>query len=197
MRNTNHKLFHDKSLRHIHNDLNIIGAVRNYFIALSMRYYRRYGKGLSYSKMSRHLTKLRNLEKYQHWHIRYLWSLQNMFKRLVQSFREMRTLGRGHPQFKSCQKHKGMAFDGTQTRLEKVLDKQKHHRNHPTYRIRLNGRSYRFALHRPIKALSLKFMSVETPSETCISPLLQIFRKSSLNPRQVKLKRLISVSQIS
>ena len=116
-----------------------------------MRYYRRYGKGLSYSKMARHLTKLKKLEKYQHWNIPYAWSLQNVLKRLSQSFREMRTHKRGHPQFKKCQKHKGMTFDGAQVPIEKVLDTQKHQRNHPTYQIRLNGRWYRFALHREIK----------------------------------------------
>ncbi len=134
-------------MRHLHDDLNIIGVVRNHFLAISMRYYRRYGKGLSYRKMSAHLTKLKKLEKYQHWNIPYSWALQNVLKRLSQSFREMKTLGRGHPQFKSCKKHKGMTFDGTQVPLEKVLDKQKHERNHPTYKIRLNGRWYRFALH--------------------------------------------------
>ena len=150
MRNTKHKLFHDKTLRHLHDDLNIIGILRNHFIALSMRYYRIYGKRLSYAKMSKHLTKLKKLEKYQHWNIPYSWSLQNMLKRLAESFREMKTLGRGHPQFKSCKKHKGMTFDGGQAPLEKVLDKQKHERNHPTYKVRLNGRYYRFALHREI-----------------------------------------------
>ena len=151
MRNTKHKLFHDKTLKRLHNDLNICGVVRNHFIALSMRYYRRYGNRLSYSKMSKHLTKLKKLEKYQHWNIPYSWSLQNVLKRLSQCFREMRTLGRGHPQFKKCQKHKGMTFDGTQTPIEKVLDAEKHQRNHPTYKIRLNGYWYRFALHREIK----------------------------------------------
>ena len=156
MRNTTHKLFHDKQLRHLHDALNIIGVVRNHFIALSMRYYRRYGKGLSYKQMSKHLTKLKKLEKYEHWHIPYSWSLQNMLKRLAQTFREMKTLGRGHPQFRSCKKHKGMTFDGLQAPLEKVLAKQKHERNHPTYRIRLNGRWYRFALHRPIEGKILR-----------------------------------------
>ena len=151
MRNTKHKLFKDKTLRHLHDELNIIGVVRNHFLALSMRYYRRYGKELSYSKMSAHLTNLKKLEKYQHWNIPYSWALQNVLKRLSQSFREMKTLGRGHPQFKSCKKHKGMTFDGRQAPLEKVLDKQKHERNHPTYKIRLNGCWYRFALHRPIE----------------------------------------------
>ena len=151
MRNTTHKLFRDQTLRHLHDDLNIIGVVRNHFIALSMRYYRRYGKGLSYAKMSAHLTKLKKLEKYDFWNIPYSWALQNMLKRLAQSFREMRTLRRGHPQFKACKKHKGMTFDGGQAPLEEVLEKQKHERNHPTYKIRLNGRWYRFALHRPIE----------------------------------------------
>ena len=151
MRNTKHKLFKDKTLRHLHDDCNICGVVKNHFLALCMRYYRRYGKGLSYRKMSKHLTKLKKLEKYQHWNIPYSWSLQNVLKRLAASFREMKTLGRGHPKFKSCKKHKGMTFRGEQVKLEKVLDKQKNQRNHPTYKIRLNGRWYRFALHREIE----------------------------------------------
>ena len=151
MQNTTHKLFKDKMFRHLHDDLNICGIVRNHFIALFMRYYRRYGKGLSYGKMSKHLTKLKKLENYQHWNIPYSWTLQNILKRLAQSFREMKTLGRGHPQFKSCKKHKGMTFEGGQAPIEKVLDKQKHERNHPIYKVRLNGRWYRFALHRAIE----------------------------------------------
>ena len=151
MRNTNHKLFHDKTLRHLHDEFNICGVVKNHFLALSMRYYRRYGKGLSFFKMCKHLTKLKRLEKYKHWNIPYSWSLQNILKRLAQSFKEMRTLGRGHPQFKSCKKHKGMTFSGEQVKIEKVLDAQKNERNHPTYKIRLNGHWYRFALHREIE----------------------------------------------
>ena len=151
MRNTKHKLFHDKDLRCLHNELDICGIVRNHFIALSMRYYRMFGKGLSYSKMSAHLTKLKKLEKYQHWNIPYAWSLQNILKRLAQTFREMKTHGRGHPQFKSCKKHKGMTFRGENIKLEYLLPKQKNVRNHPTYQIRLNQRWYRFALHRSIE----------------------------------------------
>ena len=151
MRNTNHKLFHDRLLNRLHDELNICGVVRNHFIALCMRYYRRYGKGLSYAKKSKHLTKLKKLEKHKHWNIPYAWSLQNILKRLAQSFREMKTLKRGHPQFKSCKKHKGMTFSGEQVKIEKVLDAEKNERNHPTYKIRLNGLWYRFALHREIK----------------------------------------------
>ena len=131
MRNTTHKLFHDKSLKHLHDDLNICGIVRNHFLALCMRYKRRYGKGLSFAKMCKHLTKLKKLEKYQHWHIPYSWSLQNILKRLAQSFREMRTLGRGHPKFKACQKQKGMTFSGEQVAIKFVCAKQKNARNHP------------------------------------------------------------------
>ena len=44
-----------------------------------------------------------------------------------------------------------MTFRGKQVKLEKILDAQKNERNHPTYRIRLNGHWYRFALHREVK----------------------------------------------
>ena len=151
MRNTKHKLFHDKTLQRLHTDLNICGVVRNHFIALSMRYYRRYGKGLSYKKMSAHLTKLKKLEKYQHYNISYSWCVQKVVKRLAQSFRAMKTLGRGSPKFRKCQKQKGMTFRGEHVRIEKLLEKQKHFRNHPTYHIRLNRHWYRFALHREIQ----------------------------------------------
>ena len=46
----------------------------------------------------------------------------------------MKTLGRGRPKFRKCQKHKGMTFRGEQVRIEKLLEKQKHFRNHPTYK---------------------------------------------------------------
>ena len=151
MRNTTHKLFHDKSLKFLHDDLNIIGIVRNHFVALSRRYYRRYGKSLSYRKMSKHLTKLKRLEKYAYWNIPYSWALQNVLKRLAQSYSEMKSLGRGQPRFKKCKQHKGMTFSGEQCPIEHIAPKQKNERNHPTYRIRLNGRWYRFALHRPIE----------------------------------------------
>ena len=75
----------------------------------------------------------------------------DILKRLAESFREMRTLKRGHPQFKSCKKHKGMTFSGEQVKIQKILDAQKHERNHPTYKIRLNGHWYRFAMHREIQ----------------------------------------------
>ena len=151
MRNTKHKLYHDKSLKHLHDDLNICGIIKNHFLALSMRYYRRYGKGLSYAKMSKHLTKCKKLETYKHWNIPYAWCVQNILKRLARSFREMSTRQRGHPRFKSCKKHKGMTFSGEQVKLEKVLDAEKNERNHPTYRIRINGHWYRFALHREVQ----------------------------------------------
>ena len=151
MRNTTHKLFHDKSLKRLHTDLTIIGSVRNHFVALSRRYYRRYGKGLSYRKMSAHLTKLKKLPKYEYWRIPYSWSLQNMLKGLAQSYSEMKSLGRGQPRFKKCKTHKGMTFDGAHCPIEYIAPKQRGVRNHPTYKIRLNGQWYRFALHRRIE----------------------------------------------
>ena len=52
MRNTTCKLFHEKGLKRLHDDLNICGIVRNHFLGLSMRYYRRYRKSLSYGQVN-------------------------------------------------------------------------------------------------------------------------------------------------
>jgi putative transposase len=74
-----------------------------------------------------------------------------MLKRLAQSYREMKTLGRGHPRLKKCKHHKGMTFDGTHCPIEQIAGKQKGVRKYPTYKIHLNGHWYRFALHREIQ----------------------------------------------
>ena len=186
MRNTTHKLFKDRTLRHLHADCNICGVVKNHFLALCMRYYRRYGKGLSYRKMSKHLTKLKKLEKYQYWNIPYSWSLQNVLKRLAESFREIKTLGRGHPKFKSCKKHKGMTFRGEQVKFEKVLDKQKNERNHPTYKIRLNGRWYRFALHREIEGEILQVHVTRDALGDVYITLTEDFTEIKIEPKTGK-----------
>ena len=109
-----------------------------------------------------------------------------MLKRLAQSFREMRTLGRGHPQFKSCKKHKGMTFDATQARLEKVLDKQKQKRNHPTYRIRLNGRWYRFALHRQIRGEIKRVQVHRDALGDVYITLTEVFSEVKIEPKTGK-----------
>ena len=49
-----------------------------------------------------------------------------------------------------------MTFRGEQVKFAYLLPKQKHARKHPTYQIRLNGRWYRFALHRPIEGKILQ-----------------------------------------
>ena len=189
MRNTKHKLFHDKSLKRLCDEMNICGVVRNHFLALSMRYYRRYGKPLSYAKMSKHLTKLKKLEKYKHWHIPYSWCVQNVLKRLARSFREMSILKRGHPRFKSCKKHKGMTFSGEQVKIEKVLDAHKNTKEiiRPTT---LDSTETGIALRSIVryKVLSNRFKLQETHSEICISHSLKITRKSFTNPRLVKRK---------
>ena len=99
MRNTKYKPFFHPILALLHQQMDICGIVRNHFIALSRRYYRMYGKRLSYKQMSAHLTKLKKLEQYKHWNIPYAWSLQQVIRDLARSYREMKTLGRGRPRF--------------------------------------------------------------------------------------------------
>ena len=150
MRNTKYKPFFDPILTLLHQQMDICGIVRNHFIALSRRYYRRYGKGLSYKQMSAHLTKLKKLEKYQHWNIPYAWSLQQVIRDLARSYREMKTLGRGRPRFKKAKNHRGIRFDGSQVELRLVLPEQKGHRKYPVYELIAGGMTYRFSMHRRV-----------------------------------------------
>ena len=86
MRTYKYKIQRHKRNRHIQSDLKILAHVWNPFIALTRRHYRIYGhcegyKRPSYSRLSRHLTKLKKLQRFQHWNTPYtegggihLWS---------------------------------------------------------------------------------------------------------------------------
>ena len=74
MRTFKYKLQNHKRNKHLHRDLEIIAHVHNHFVALCRRHYRIYGqcegyKRLTFSRMSKHLTKLKRLDKFAHWHI--------------------------------------------------------------------------------------------------------------------------------
>ena len=68
-------------------DLHIIAHVHNHFVALWQRHYRIYGHCEDYKRpscydMIKHLTKLKRLDKYQHWKSPYSWCLQACIQRI-------------------------------------------------------------------------------------------------------------------
>ena len=150
MRTTNYKITQHHTNVRLHHELNICGIVKNHFIALTRRYYRIYKKSISFARLCKHLTKLKKLPKYDYWKKPYSWSLQNILKRLYQSYRNMKS-GRGRPRFRKAKKHRSFTIDGQYIKIEDV-------KNGRFKRIRINGHWYKFKYHRELKGSSIKFM---------------------------------------
>ena len=157
MRTFKYKLQNHKRNKHLHSDLAIIAHVYNHFVALCRRHYRIYGecegyKRLTFSRMSKHLTKLKRLSRYAHWQIPYSWAVQDALKRIERGYINFFE-GRAKvpPKFRSRKKYRSMTFDGSQVKMEQVADAAFGVRHTPVAKIYLNGRWYRFWYSRPIE----------------------------------------------
>ena len=157
MRTFKYKLQNHKRNKHLHRDLEIIAHVYNHFVALCRRHYRIYGqcegyKRLTFSRMSKHLTKLKRLDKFAHWHIPFSWAVQNALKRIERgyiNFFEKRA--KRPPKFRSRKKYRSMTFDGSQVKIEPVADAEHGIRRSPVAKICIRRRWYRFWSSRPIE----------------------------------------------
>ncbi len=157
MRTLKYKLQNHKRNKHLHRDLEIIAHVHNHFVALCRRHYRIYGqcegyKRLTFSRMAKHLTKLKRLDKFAHWHIPFSWAVQNALKRIERgyiNFFEKRA--KRPPKFRSRKKYRSMTFDGSQVKIEPVADAEHGIRRSPVAKICIRRRWYRFWSSRPIE----------------------------------------------
>ena len=157
MRTFKYKLQNHKRNKHLHRDLEIIAHVYNHFVALCRRHYRIYGqcegyKRLTFSRMAKHLTKLKRLDKFAHWHIPFSWAVQNALKRIERgyiNFFEKRA--KRPPKFRSRKKYRSMTFDGSQVKIEPVADAEHGIRRSPVAKICIRRRWYRFWSSRPIE----------------------------------------------
>ena len=153
MRTYKEKLQDHKRNRHLQSDTRIISGVHNHFVELTRRHYRIFGqcegyKRATYNRLSKHLTKLKKLEKYVHWRIPYSWALQECLRRLdlgYINFFESRA--KRPPKFKSWRNYRSMTFNGNQAKIEKIEKKN----GCRVAKIRLNGRWYRFWYSREIQ----------------------------------------------
>ncbi len=157
MRTFKYKLQNHKRNKHLHRDLEIIAHVYNHFVALCRRHYRIYGqcegyKRLTFSRMSKHLTKLKRRHRYAHWHIPFSWAVQNALKRIELgyiNFFEKRA--KRPPKFRSRKKYRSMTFNGSQIKIEPFADAEYGIRHVPVAKIRVRGRWYWFWYSRPIE----------------------------------------------
>ena len=157
MRTFKYKLQNHKRNKHLHRDLEIIAHVHNHFVALCRRHYRIYGqcegyKRLTFSRMAKHLTKLKRLDKFAHWHIPFSWAVQNALKRIERGYINFfENRAKRPPKFRSRKKYRSMTFDGSQVKIEPVADAEYGIRHVPVAKIRIRGRWYRFWYSRPIE----------------------------------------------
>jgi putative transposase len=157
MRTFKYKLQNHKRNKHLHRDLEIIAHVHNHFVALCRRHYRIYGqcegyKRLTFSRMSKHLTKLKRRHRYAHWHIPFSWAVQNALKRIELGYINFfENRAKRPPKFRSRKKYRSMTFDGSQVKIEPVADAEHGIRRSPVAKIRINTRWYRFWYSRPIE----------------------------------------------
>ena len=157
MRTFKYKLQNHKRNKHLHRDLEIIAHVHNHFVALCRRHYRIYGqcegyKRLTFSRMSKHLTKLKRRHRYAHWHIPFSWAVQNALKRIELGYINFfENRAKRPPKFRSRKKYRSMTFNGSQIKIEPVADAEYGIRHVPVAKIRVRGRWYRFWYSRPIE----------------------------------------------
>ena len=156
MRTYKYKIQHHKRNRHIQGDLKILADVWNHFIALTRRHYRRYGqcdgyKRASYNRLSRHLTKLKKLQRFQHWTIPYSWCVQNVLTRIELGYEKfLRGDAKRPPKFRSRVRYSSQTFDGKQCPFKEHIT-EKNRGGCPIARVRINGRWYNFWYSREIK----------------------------------------------
>ena len=157
MKTLKYKLQDHKRNKHLHGDLAIIAHVYNHFVALCRRHYRIYGqcegyKCLTFSRMSKHLTKIKRLDRFAHWRIPFSWAVQNALKRIERGYINFfAKRAKRPPKFRSRKKYRSMTFDGSQVRIDIADDAEHSIRRVPVAKIRINGRWYRFWYSRPIE----------------------------------------------
>ena len=157
MRTFKYKLQNHKRNKHLHRDLEIIAHVHNHFVALCRRHYRIYGqcegyKRLTFSRMAKHLTKLKRRHRYAHWHIPFSWAVQNALKRIELGYINFfENRAKRPPKFRSRKKYRSMTFNGSQIKIEPFADAEYGIRHVPVAKIRIRGRWYRFWYSRPIE----------------------------------------------
>ena len=150
------KLYRSKKNRHLHQRINISGIIWNHCIALHRRYYKLTGKSLNAYELMKHLTKLKQLPKYNHWNLVGSQAIQDIVQRIDKGYklffgnlkRKVRT---NPPSFKKVKKYSSFTLKQAGWKL---LDKN---------RIRIQGMVYKFAKSRDIPA-DIKTVTVKRDS---------------------------------
>lgn len=137
------KLYQQKKNRLLHQQINIAGLIYNHCIALHRKYYSLTGKSLNKFVLMKHLTKLKKLDRYQHWSLVGSQAIQDIVDRIDRAYtlffgnlkRKVRT---SPPGFKKVRKYSSFTLKQAGWKL---LDGNK---------IRIQGSVYKFSKSRDI-----------------------------------------------
>jgi len=154
MKNLKYKLYKSRKNKRLHKDLRGAAQIYNHCIALHKCYYRIFKKHLSLYKLQKHLTKLKQLEKYAHFKKINSQVIQEITERIEKGY-QLFFLGlKGKsskispPGFKKSSKYRSMTF------------KQSGFKYLGTNKIKIRKHIYKFSLSRPvdgcIKTMTLK-----------------------------------------
>jgi putative transposase len=140
-----YKIYENKRNKNLNNLINISSKIYNHCIALHNRFYKLYKKSLHKYQLSKHLTKLKKLEKHSYWNLLGSQVIQEITERIDKGYKKFfdykkgkTRLKAGKPTFKKMKKYKSFTFKG---KVGYKIDKN---------RIIINKKSYKFSLSRPI-----------------------------------------------
>ncbi|MFN8487539.1 MAG: transposase [Caldilineaceae bacterium] len=137
MRTYKFKLYQSKKNKHLHQQIDIAGLIYNHAIALHRKYYKLTGKSLNQYELMKHITKLKKLPKYNHWHLVGSQAIQDIVQRIDKAYklffgnlkRKVRT---SPPGFKKVKKYSSFTLKQAGWKL---LDGN---------RVYIQGRVYKF-----------------------------------------------------
>ena len=81
------KLYQAKKNKYLHQQIDVAGLIYNHCLALHRKYYRLTGKSLNQYELMRHVTKLKRLPKYRHWHLVGAQAIQDIVQRIDKAYK--------------------------------------------------------------------------------------------------------------
>ena len=107
------KMYSNHGNRELQKTIDAHAEVWNHFVALCRRYYAIYGKYPGKKALMRHLTKLKRVPRYEHWHLLPSQSLQDVIDRLDKAYSKMFAKSNkrsGRPRFKKRKYYKSFTL---------------------------------------------------------------------------------------
>jgi putative transposase len=137
----------------LHDTVNIAGIIWNHITALQRRYYRRFGKHISLTRMDKHTAYLRmKTKKYAYWKQVGSQALQELCQRHEAAYQRFFQKKGGLPRFKKVKKFRSFVLKQSGWKLGEDSH-QRGGEKHPkwTGHIAIDGFDYKFVKHRPLQ----------------------------------------------